>query len=475
MEITVIGINHRTAPVHVRERFSLPGELGERLLRVIRAEKVFAEAVVLDTCNRTEIYGVSGSKDDPLAHLIEHVAQLKGAAPVSDTSVFYRHDGMDAVEHLFRVAASLDSQIVGEHEILGQVKDAYRRALESRTADFIINKLFHSAFRAGKRVHTETDIGRGSASVAQAAVELARHVFSSLEGRAVLLVGAGQTAEQAAEALIREGADTLVVANRTLANAQRLAGELCGRQEPQQAEPVAACRRDEGRDGRTCPALRRLAPQCALEGAAPEPPAPSLRASAIGLDAIADAIGEVDLVICSTGSERPVLTCDALAARLGSVGHPLLIVDIAVPRDVEPGLAELPDVFLYNIDDLDRLVEQNLSRRRQELPRAEAIVRHEVEQFRKWADSQQVVPTIKGLQQQLAKLRKAELDRYGKQLSDADRREVAKFARSLCNKIFHNPITFLHSLAADDSPTEVMEAVDLLRRMFDLDSVERKG
>ncbi|MDP6381348.1 MAG: glutamyl-tRNA reductase, partial [Phycisphaerae bacterium] len=230
MEISVIGVNHRTAPVDVREKVSLPGDLARRLLQTVRAEKIFEEAMVLDTCNRTEVYFVSNSSEDgagdTLDHLVAHIAEVKQAPAIAYTSFFYRHDGQSAVGHLFRVAASLDSQIVGEHEILDQIKGAYRTAMEARSARFLINKLMHWALRVGKRVQTETDLGRGTASVPQAAVELARHVFSSLEGKTVMLLGAGQTAESAAVALVRCGAGHVIVANRTLSRAEELAGRL---------------------------------------------------------------------------------------------------------------------------------------------------------------------------------------------------------------------------------------------------------
>ena len=473
MEISVIGMSYRTAPVQVREQFSLPGELVGELLRTIRAEKILEEAVVLDTCNRTEVYGISRDQHDPLPHILEHVAQLKQTAPITDTSLFYRYRGMAAVAHLFRVAASLDSQIVGEHEILGQLRTAYRLALEARTAGVTMNRLFHRTFRVGKRVQTETDLGRGSASVAQTAVELAQHVFSSLTGRTVLLVGAGQTAELAAEALIRNGADHLVVANRTLENAERLARHLLDRQRPKADASFASCRPGGSDSERICPALRRIAPECSLDDP-PSTPEPSrLHTRAISLDDIPSAIGDADLLISSTGSPEPVLTYEALREPLGRMARPLLIIDIAVPRDTEQRLGEFDDVFLYNIDDLNSLVAQNIERRRQEIPRAQGIVDHEVEQFRKWKDSLEVVPTIRNLQERLASLREAELKRHGRKFTDSDRQKVEKFAEGLCKKIFHRPITFLRELSANNSSGEVLVAVDLIRRMFDLDSAEQ--
>jgi glutamyl-tRNA reductase len=334
MKICVIGLNHHTAPVHVRERVSLAGGLAPELLRAMREEKIFQEAVVLDTCNRTEVYYVPGERDDAIEHMLAHIAQLKGTTPLEDTSAFYRHEGLEAVAHLFRVTAGLDSQVVGEDEILGQVRAAYSQAVQARTARFLLNRLMHRALRVGKRVRTETELGQGSASVAQAAVELARHVFSSLEGKVVLLVGAGQTAELAARALIRSGAARLIVANRTLSRAEKLAADLLSAEGVDEAAVRAACKEPDDEAPARCPALPLLAPECTLE----DTEAAGLTARAVELPQIPSVIGEVDLVISSTGAQGYVLRHEDLADHLRRLGHSLLIVDIAVPRDVDPRL-----------------------------------------------------------------------------------------------------------------------------------------
>ncbi|MGB2779966.1 MAG: glutamyl-tRNA reductase, partial [Phycisphaerae bacterium] len=218
-ELSVIGLNHDTAPVAVRGEVALGPDLVRRILRSLHAEDAFEEALVLDTCNRTEVYFVARRADDPVAYFLGHVERLKGKPVAAASPLFYRYDGLEAAEHLFRVAASLDSQVIGEHQILGQVKAAYRLAVEAHTARFLLNRLLHWAFRVGKRVQTETDLGRGAASVAQAAVERARRELGTLEGRTVLLVGAGKNARSAARILRASGAGRLVIANRTLDHA----------------------------------------------------------------------------------------------------------------------------------------------------------------------------------------------------------------------------------------------------------------
>jgi len=471
MEISVIGISHRTAPVHVRDQVSLPGELALQLLYTIRSEKIFREALVLDTCNRTELYFMTTHREDPLGHLLAHTARLKGTSPVCDTSLFYRHDGLGAVSHLFRVTASLDSQIVGEDEILGQVKKAYRMAVRAGTARFLLNKLLHRALHVGKRVRTETDLARRPSSVPQAGGELSRQIFCTLAAKRVLLVGAGQTAELAARALIRAGAGTLIVANRTLRRAQQLSEGLlqaCGAEE---SASQIACGGDSDPNGLTHQVHPLVVPECSLDGDSSQAGHAGPAARAVDLGQIPSLIAEVDLVVCSTGSSDFVLSHDALAPRLGRIDHPLLIVDIAVPRDVDPRLGELPNLFLHDIDDLDRLVAENIEQRRLEIPKARAIIEQAVQQFGSWLDSLQMVPSIELLQRRFDLLQESEIKRYGKMFGPSERRELEKFARSLCKKILHKPISYLRELSDNHSGSDRLVAVDIIRRIFDLDSV----
>ncbi|MEA3367952.1 MAG: glutamyl-tRNA reductase, partial [Planctomycetota bacterium] len=347
-ELVVIGASHHTAPVAVREALALAPDQALALLRRVHADRAYDEALVLSTCNRTEFYVVPrrDGPEDTRADLLARIGRARDVPPPApDPAILHRRDDTEAVRHLFRVAASLESQIVGESEILGQVKDAYRLAVEARTTGFLLNRLLHRALRVGKRVRTETALEQGSAGVPQAAVELAEHIFAGLEAKTVLLVGAGQTAEAAARALLARGAGRLIVANRTLQRAQQLALALG-------------------------------------DVRAPEGPRPA--AEAVDLDALPEAVAQADLVITSTGATEPVLTHAALAPALGRRTEPVMIVDIAVPRDVDPRLGRLESVYLYDLDDLDRLVERNLERRRAEIPRAEAIVDDEVDQFERW-------------------------------------------------------------------------------------------
>ena len=482
-ELSVIGASHRTAPVEVREALALTPDQASRVLAEMGAEDAFDEALLVSTCNRTEIYFVPRAADDPRAYLLDHIARVKGAPAAVEARAFYRHDDADAVRHLFRVAASLDSQIVGEHEILGQVKAAYRLAVTARTTSALLNKLLHWAFRVGKRVRTETDLGAGSASVATAAVDLARHIFSSLAGKTVLLVGAGQTAETAARALLAAGADRLIVANRTLYRAQQLAHDLTHAPSDRAASDRAATdRAASGRAATDRAASGRAATDRAATDRAAADRAATARersgrepaADAVGLDAIPAAIARADLVITATDAEKCVLTWQDLSDILRARRTALLIIDNAVPRDVDERLGDLDQVYLSNIDDLDRLLERNLRRRRLEIPKAEAIVEYEVNQFGRWLASRQAAPTIRLLQKRIRIIQEKQIERYGKQFSDADRAQLEQFTQAMGKQILHAPLALLKQLAADGTPSKRLAAVDLVRRLFDLDTLDEQ-
>ena len=469
MNVSVTGMSHRTAPVAAREKLSLPGDLPARLLRAARGDGLLEEAVVLDTCNRTELYFVAGGGDNVPAHFLELIGRVKGAPVEADPAELYRLDGAEAVQHLFRVAAALESQMVGEQEILGQVKAAYRLAVRERTTRFLLNRLLHCAFRVGKRTRTETDLSHGAVGVAGAAVALAGQIFSDLRGKTSLLVGAGRTAESAARGLLGRGIGRLLVANRTPSRARRLAAELT-RPGGVDGPDVDDAEREEI----LCPALLAKRRGHVSRTAPAETPKPAPIARAIEMDDIPAVIDEADVVICSTGSAEPVLdrarVGDALRRRRGF----LLLVDIAVPRDVDPALGDLPNVFLYNLDDLDRVVAGNVQRRRQEIPAAEAIVDDELKQFIRWHDSLQMAPTITLLKRRFEMQRRAELERYGRRFGPDDREELGRFTEGLCSKLLHDPIVYLKDLSAHATASDRMMAMETVRRMFELDALEEE-
>jgi len=490
MEIGVLGVNHRTAPVDVRERMALPGEHTRNLLRAMRADGSFREALVLDTCNRTEIYFAADRCSVAFARLVELIGQARQV--IADPLHFYQYRGIRAVRHLFSVAASLDSQILGEDQILNQLKDAYRIACEEGTVRFMLNKLLQRAFRAGKRVRTETGLGCGSPSVAQAAVNLCRNLMPDFSDKTVLVVGAGRTAELAAQLLVRNGVGKLTLANRTLSRATHVAHTLQRLYESYHATAVtcaphsrsfilAGCgqgafegdRRTGGQGGGEAtggPAGTSATCGTSVDGKSAswvEQPAPAI--NAVGLDGIPSAIAEADLALCCTASPNLVLTHDSLAPVLRRhEGRPLFIVDVAVPRDADPRLSGLPNVFLYNIDDLEcEHIEADNAR---VMDKARAIVEHEVCQFSRWLDSLQMAPTIKLLHRRFDLIRQTELGKFEHRISGLDREQLERMARRICGKILHKPMAYLHSLP--ESPDDTMSAIELIRRLFDLDSLE---
>ena len=468
MNISATGINHREASVEERERLSLTRDEVRAFLHETSHSGLLDEALVLDTCNRTEIYFVEGEKNVEARQVMERACHMKGAELPEERELLYGYSGLDAVTHLFRVAAGLDSQVVGEDEILGQVKDAYSQAHSAGATDVVLNKLLHRAFRVGKRVRTETLLSQGAGSVPQAAVELAEQMFSRLEDRRALLIGAGETAETAARALLNAGVGYLAVANRTLERAEGLADRLAAAINQSAKWRTTPCGVRTVEQQCVCPALERLSSGAECDGGIPEkrPTMPTFRA--MELDAVPESLTQFDVAISSTGAPDYILPQEGMLKSHTALSDPLLMVDIAVPRDVDPRMGKLDNVFLYNIDDLDALVQKNQERRRKEISRAEAIVDEEAEWFRRWMDVRRVVPTIKELRARMKELQRAEIEKYGDNFESSDREELEKFARSLCRKILHEPITYLRRAAEGSTDGEYVAAAEAVREIFNL-------
>ncbi|HEX5726446.1 MAG TPA: glutamyl-tRNA reductase [Longimicrobiaceae bacterium] len=424
MTLAVVGASHRTAPIEVRERLAFGrAELPAALARL--AAEARGEAVLLSTCNRTEVYLALPGGGDGAEAARGLLASRLGAEAAGAARWLYEHRDRAAAAHLYRVAAGMDSMILGEPQILGQAREAYEAARE--TADEhgsvvgpALNRLFQSAFSVAGRVRSETGLGRGAASVPSAAVELARKIFGSLRGRRALVLGAGEMSEITLECLRGEGVRAAVVANRTHARACELAARLGG--------------------------------------------------EAIRWDGFDAALPGVDIVVCSTAAPHPVLTRERFRAALpGGAPRPLCIIDIALPRDVEPAVGDEPNVFLYNVDDLQQVVEDNLGRRREELAGAEAIIARGVEEFWSWYASLAVVPTIRALREQGEAVRRAEVERALRQLahlSAADQDAIDALTRALVNKLLHAPTVKLRDAAGNGRGTA---AVDTVRYLFELD------
>lgn len=418
MRLFAVGISHRTAPVELRECVDFGRRGLDAALAALAARNVTREAVVLSTCNRAEIY--AGAESDEAAESCgRFISEYNGVAwaAIAPHVVIYR--GPDAADHLFRVAAGLDSLVVGEPQILGQVKDAFATASGQRSTGALTHRLFTSAFSVGKRVRSETGLGEGAVSVSYAAIALARKIFGALSGLNVLILGAGEMAKLTGTHLQSQGVKQLTIASRRFESAEALAAVLNGRAAP--------------------------------------------------WTAIAHALGSADIVVTATGSSEPVLTRASVEeAMRPRRSRPLFVIDIAVPRDVDPGVGSLDQVFLYNIDDLYAIVKENLARRTSEVERAELIVREEVDRFKTWMQSREVVPTVVALRQRFEAIRQAELRRLEPKLAPLPpeaRARVDEVTRLIVEKLLLTPTEQLKG--ADDEAQAVAYA-DALNRLFRL-------
>ncbi|MSR37042.1 MAG: glutamyl-tRNA reductase [Gemmatimonadetes bacterium] len=416
MALMVVGLSHRTAPVEVRERLAFPGGEAEQALALLRSEGV-GEAVLLATCNRTELY-LNPESEGVLERVENFLAKAAGPLPGSLGRYLYRHSGDEVALHLFRVTSGLDSMVLGEAEVQGQVRDAYQRSAgaEPPLTAAVLNRLFQTALSVGGRVRSETTVGEGAASVASVAVDLARKIFGELRGKRILLLGAGDTAELVVAALGRHGVHGVVVANRTFEPAVELAAKLKGQ--------------------------------------------------AIRLDEIQRALADADIVITSTAAPHPLITRRTVAeAHPGGLGRPLLMVDIAIPRDVEPEVGGLPNVFLYNVDHLQKILDEILDLRRVAAVAAEELVAREASAFGSWHRSLAAVPAIRALREHFERVRAAELERMLErmpQLSPDDRAAFEGFTRRLINQLLHEPTTRLREAAEEGRGEEVLAAVRFL-------------
>jgi glutamyl-tRNA reductase len=414
--IVVVGLNHETAPVAVREALAFPREQLPEALARVREETGLGEAVILSTCNRVEVYG--RSTDDTLEAVAAFLARYHGRAPGEIAPHLYRLEGEAAVRHAFRVAASLDSMVMGEPQILGQVKDAYDAAEKAGSLGSVLNALRNRSIAAARRTRTETAIGRNAVSVSHVAVELARKIFGQLHDRAVLLVGAGKMSEVAARQMVRDGARAAVLGGRTFEKAEQLAAALGGR-----AAPFAALRAE---------------------------------------------LARADIVISGTGAPGVVIRReDVEAAQAARRGRPLFIIDIAVPRDVAEDAGKVSGVFLYDLDDVKKVAEANLRERMKAASAAEAIVEDEIREFLEWRRSLEVVPLLVELRRRADEIRRTEIEKARRRLGPLtpEQESALEAATSaIVNKLLHGPTVQLKQMAGNGQP----EHVSLIRRLFGL-------
>ncbi len=421
MEVFVLGLSHQTASIALREQLFFSEHELPKALEVLADVPELAERMVLTTCNRVEVYGVAES---PLPQTVQAVlaslAQYRNVPASAFSESVYVHPAADAVRHVFRVASSLDSMVLGEPQILGQVKAAYAAARSQQATGIVLNNLLEQAFHVAKRVRTETAIAAAPVSISSVAVELARKIFGDLAGRSVLILGAGEMAELALKHLLDDGVRSVLVANRTYERAVALAEQFGGR--------------------------------------------------AVTYDSFHQEMVHADIVISSTSAPHAIITAADMRTIIHERHHrPIFLIDIANPRDIEPGCNDIDDVYLYNIDDLQNVATANKEERQREAERAGPIVEREVETFLAWFRGLDVVPTIVSLRNRMEAIRAQELQKTLTRLGDltpAQRDAIASMTTAMLNKILHQPMSELKRRAVDKDG-HVYSAV--LRRLFGLE------
>lgn len=419
-DIILTGLNHKTTPVEIREKLAFDDDGCRRLLSQLHNNEGIHEAAVLSTCNRTELYVVCERskpwRNGGLAGVLTDFA----ACPYEQFDhFFYKAQNEEAVEHLCRVAAGIDSLVIGEDQILGQVRHAYTIAVSEKRAGTLLHRIFHQAFRVGKRSRSETKIGSGTASIGSVAVDLAGKIFSNLSDKNVLLIGAGEIAQVTLMNLKSGGIRHLYITNRTYSKAAELAREFGG--------------------------------------------------LAVPFDRLEEALGKADVVIGSTASKNAIISSNTIKnAMLKRRNRPLFLIDIAVPGDIDRSAKDLYNVFLYDIDDLKQIVDHNLKLREREIPLVEKIIAEELDNFRTWQKSNAVLPTIKELQVHIENIRKREVERNQKFFLQEDWEQIDKFSKSLLQKILHSPMVRLHACR----DTQEICGRCTIREVFGLDEDE---
>ena len=415
LKLTAVSINHRTANVETRERIFYSPEEVRNISGELRSSP--GESLMVSTCNRTELYSLPSGAQRTHTDLYRIIRSGKQLAEGEAKSEYETFEGFEAVRHLFSVACGIDSLMLGDIQILGQVKDAYNTGVELGMVGTILHRAAQAALKAGKRAKTETRISEGAVSVSYAAVELAEKIFGNLKGKTAMLIGAGETAELAAKDLKPKEIDKLFIANRTLERAQNLVKDIGF-------------------------------------------------GEALPLDAVSQKLQHCNIVLSSVGGSGYVVTREMVANTMrGREDTPLMVIDIGVPRNVDPSVRKIPNVFLNDIDSLQLIVEKNIEMRKSEIPAVRRIIDEEVNDFIKWYNSLAVGPTIKKLRDKIERIRADEIKRYRNKMSGHESEIVEEVTRSLVNKILHDPLTNLKDI---DNGISVADRVNLVKSLFGL-------
>jgi glutamyl-tRNA reductase len=421
MGIVVVGLSHRSAPIEVREKLNFPEETLPAALGKLMSYEGIRESLIISTCNRVEIYASVQDSAKGVDRIKQFISDYHGISRETLEGSLYVYPDAQGVRHTFRVASSLDSLVLGEAQILGQLKDAFDIALKAKTTSTILNKLIKKSISVAKRVRTETRLAEGAVSISSAAVELAKKIFGDLTGKTVMLLGAGEMAELAAQHLLSNGVKNIMVANRTFENAEELAKEFKG--------------------------------------------------DAIRFEHFPDALVMVDILICATGAPIYVVKRDMVAKVIRDRRHkPIFMIDISNPRNIDPEVDKVDNVYLYDIDDLQSKVDVNTEGRAKEAETAEELVNQEVETYLQWERGLDAVPTIVDLREKVEDIRKRELDKTIGSLNgitEDQKRAVDIMSQAIVNKLLHAPLVVLKQAAA--SPDSGDATLAIARKLFNLD------
>jgi glutamyl-tRNA reductase len=423
-EIGLIGMSHKTAPIDIREKFSIDDK---KLVKFLgKAASIgIDEIVCISTCNRMEIYFTSDDINHSFKGLSSILGDLSSISLNKLENFLYKKYSKYAIQHLFTVASSLDSMVLGENEILGQVKDAYRKSAVLQKTGVILNKLFHQAFKTAKLVRTETSIARNPLSVAYIAVELARNIFKDLSGRRAMLIGAGEMGELILKYLAKYKIGEITIANRTFHNAQQIIDDT------------------------------------------------NIYANIITLEDIKNTVQKTDIIIASSASSEYIITKEIIKHTLKiNKNNPLFMIDIAVPRNIDPALGKVENIFLYNIDDLKKIADENLKSRLNELDAAESLVESDAEKFFEWYEHLAIVPAIINIQNKFDEIRNAELNKYIKKqlkhLSKKDLEIIDNLTIQIMTKTLHDPIMYLKGFTAHsrEEREKINETIKIIEQLF---------
>lgn len=417
-----IGINHRTAPIEVREKLWFSNDEIRSILPKLK--QLLSECVLISTCNRTELYLRLNEGNEDIDAVWSVLTEFKGAQELRRDQCAYTLRALSAVKHLLKLAAGIDSMVLGDVQILNQIKTAFALSQETHTTGIILNRLFHSALHIGKRVRTETEIGDGAISVGYAAAELVSKIFQDLSQRTALLIGAGETGELTAKHLRSQQLGELLIANRTRERAETLSRQLNG--------------------------------------------------TVVEFEEANTRISNVDIIIASTGSSSYLLRKEDLYRAMQHRGNrPLIVIDLGVPRNIDPAAQELHNVFLHDIDALDRIVDTNFVRRQAEIPKVQHIVFEGIVEFHTWIGSLELTPTIRDLREQFEVIRQSEVEKFRSRFGEDTQEEVAVLTRRIVNKILHTPMVTLKERSAGGEHDELYQTISLIRSLFGLERKER--